>query len=284
MQETDRSEGVVSLGGQLFHVQRSWMTLPEGVQLEGVSSVAVNSDDFIYVFHRASIPLLIVDQEGILVRSVQFRTPCDAHGIFISRDDRVVLVDRGGHEVVILDKSDSELSSLGVRDRPRLQQPFNHPAGVAIASDGDIYVSDGYANAAIHRFSADGELKGSWGRPGRGPGEFVTPHSIWIDQTDRVLVVDRENDRVQFFTREGDYLDAWTDFYHPMDIYERQDGMLYVSDQVPRLSMFAPDGALVGRCMPVPFGAHGIWGDSFGNLYLAEPYPMNRITRLAPVT
>ena len=123
-------------------------------------------------------------------------------------------------------------------------------------------------------------MKGSWGGAGAGPGEFTTPHAVWIDQEGRVLVADRENNRVQVFTADGAYLAAWSDHYHPMDIYGDQDGLIYVTDQTPRLSALDRNGRLVGRCRPVLYGAHGVWGDSRGNLFLAEASPMNRITKL----
>ena len=114
--------------------------------------------------------------------------------------------------------------------------------------------------------------------------EFTTPHAIWIDGEGRVLVADRENNRIQVFTPDGDYLAApGAITTTPMDIYGGPDGQIYVTDQIPRLSLLAPDGSLVGRCRPVLYGAHGVWGDSRGNLYLAEASPTNRITRLEPL-
>ena len=68
--------------------------------------------------------------------------------------------------------------------------------------------------------------------------------------------------------------------YHPMDLYIDRNGMVYVSDQVPRLSMLLPEGELVGRCRPSPFISHGVFGDSRGNFYLAETPPEDRLTRL----
>ncbi len=85
------------------------------------------------------------------------------------------------------------------------------------------------------------------------------------------------------FDAEGGYIEQWLDHYHPMDIYVDAAGRIYVTDQVPRVSRLDGTGALVGRCKPVPIGAHGICGDSRGNLFLAEVAPINRITRLAPL-
>jgi hypothetical protein len=105
---------------------------------------------------------------------------------------------------------------------------------------------------------------------------------IWIDRLDRVLVGDRESNRIQLFDREGNYLSAWTDFYHPMDIYRDHEGMVFVTDQVSRLSMLTNDVRLVGRSRPALNGAHWVWGDDHGNLFLAEMIP-SCVTKLALV-
>ena len=172
------------------------------------------------------------------------------------------------------------LGTLGERDKPRFQAPFNHPTDVAVADDGDIYVSDGYGNSAVHRFSADHRLIRTWGSPGAGPGEFSTPHAIWIDRSNRVLVADRENHRVQIFDRDGRYLAEWRDFYLPMDLHEDARGMVYVTDQIPRLSMMTPDGRLAGRCRPTFNLPHGISGNAEGDLFIAELNPAS-IVKLA---
>jgi peptidylglycine monooxygenase len=274
------SDLVVLLGDRRYAVVRPWGVLPDHIEYGVVSHVAVDSLDNVYVFQRGDPPVVVFDPAGGYLRSWGSGLIADAHGIFISPDDLVVLVDRDSHQVIGFDPLGTFRFKLGEREHPQLQAPFNHPADVAVAQDGDIYVADGYANSAVHRFSPDGELKPTWGRPGSGAGEFTTPHAVWVDREGRVLVADRENNRVQVFTADGDYLDSWSDHYHPMDIYVDADGLIYVTDQIPRLSVLAANGRLVGRCRPVLYGAHGVWGDSRGNLYLAEASPMNRITRL----
>ena len=153
---------------------------------------------------------------------------------------------------------------------------------MALAADGEIYVSDGYGNSAVHRFAADGAHLATWGTPGTGPGEFTTPHAVWVDRRDRVLVADRENDRIQVFDREGGYIESWVDFHHPMDITEDDRGRILVSDQIPRLSMLDGDGRLVGRARGVWNGAHGVAANATGDLFLAENKP-SRITKLTVV-
>ena len=121
---------------------------------------------------------------------------------------------------------------------------------------------------------------GSWGTSGTGPGEFATPHGIWVDRNNRVLVADRENDRVQIFDREGHYLDELGDLDRPMDIYEDERGMIFVTDCISRLNMFTPEGTLVGRYRGTWDAAHGVWGNHEDDLFLAEQTP-SRVTKLS---
>ncbi|MCC7274914.1 MAG: hypothetical protein IT561_19770 [Alphaproteobacteria bacterium] len=199
----------------------------------------------------------------------------------ITPDDRVLLVDRDGHQVIACDTAGRELFRIGERHRPRQGAPFNHPTDIAVAPDGDLYVSDGYGNTMVHRFAADGTHLDSWGRPGHGPGAFTTPHGIWVTADGRVLVGDRENDRIQVFTGDGGFLAAWDGVYRPMDIFGDASGRIYATDHVPALVCWHDDGRFVGRCRPVWNGAHGMWGDPAGNLYFAEQQPA-RITRMVP--
>ena len=123
----------------------------------------------------------------------------------------------------------------------------------------------------------------TWGEPGSGAGAFTTPHCVWVDNSGRVLVADRENNRIQVFDQEGTWQDEWPGFYHPMKIYVDGRGMIFVTDQTPSISLLNSDGTLVSRCRGTINGAHGLWGDATGNLYLAE-LPPEQITRLALIT
>ena len=100
-----------------------------------------------------------------------------------------------------------------------------------------------------------------------------------VDRFGRVLVGDRENNRVQVFDRDGAFLAEWGDFYHPMQIWVDDRDMVFVTDQIPRISLLSADGKLVGRCRGAINGAHGLSGDADGNLYLAE-LPPQEITKL----
>ena len=98
--------------------------------------------------------------------------------------------------------------------------PFNLPTDIAFAPSGEMFMSDGYGNARVHKFSADGKYLFSWGEPGTAPGQFNLPHGVWIDRRGRLLVADHENDRVQVFDQNGKLLTVWpTELIGPAFFY-----------------------------------------------------------------
>ncbi len=275
-----KTQLVVVIQEQHYSVERPWGELPAGQELGYLSTVGVDSGDNVYVAQRTDPPVVVFDSSGAYVGGWGTDVIADAHGIHVSGDDRVFVVDRDAHQVLVFDTAGTLQLALGERHRPSLQAPLNHPTDVATGPDGVIYVSDGYANAAIHRFSPEGEPLGTWGSPGSGQGEFMTPHAVAIDEGGQLFVADRDNNRVQVLTPDGTFIDEWRDFFHPMEIYIDGRGLIHVTDQVPRLSSFTGDGELVGRCRPVPYMPHGLCGDTDGNFYLVEPSPTDQITKL----
>ena len=272
---------VVAFGDRRYRVHRPWGAMPDHPKLAGLSKGAVDSEGFLYVCQRTDPPIIVLAPDGKFERSFGDGLIGDSHGIFITDDDRVLVVDRDGHQVIGFDKRGKRLFTLGDREHPRYQEPFNHPTDIAVGPNGDMYVTDGYGNTRVHRFSADGELIRSWGAPGSGPSEFVTPHGIGVLPDGRVLVGDRENNRVQVFDGEGDYLTEWGNFYKPMDIFVADD-LVYVSDQVPRVTALKHDGTVVGSCKPVVVLPHGVRGDKDGNIYFFETR-ITSITKLVPI-
>jgi DNA-binding beta-propeller fold protein YncE len=134
--------------------------------------------------------------------------------------------------------------------------------------------------------STDSSPQGKWiasfGEVGHQPGQFMTPHSVIVDRQDRVLVCDRENNRVQVFDRAGSWLMNWRGLCRPMDLLERDDGAILVSDQVPSLTAFAPNGERLGRARPSLNGSHGVALGPDGAIYLAEINPSS-VTKLTPI-
>ena len=124
-----------------------------------------------------------------------------------------------------------------------------------------------------------------WGRPGGGPGEFRTPHDVCVSRSDLVYVCDRDNHRVQVFSRDGDYRDAWTDHFRPTGIAEDREGFLYVTDLVSRLTVYRPDGSIETRFRISMDGGHSVCVDRHGHLYVAEIHVgrVDKYERIAPL-
>ena len=231
-----------------------------------------------------------------------------AHGITIGPDDTVYCTDDGDHTVRRFTPDGRLLMTLGTSGKPsesgydgtnltsiaRGAPPFNRPANVALAPSGDLYVSDGYGNARVHRFTAAGELVQSWGEPGTGAGQFMLPHGIAVHADGRVFVCDRENDRIQVFTPDGSWRGDITTVQRPTHAVFAH-GRMYVSelgwragqrsfrsgvisrDLPSRVSILDEEGGVLTRiggpdpCAPGSFcAAHGIAVDAEGDLYVAE--------------
>ena len=261
----------VGTGDFVYEYHSDWARLPRGESFQTPSAVAVDSKDRVYVFQRKGPPVLVFDRDGYLLDVWPRRVweLEEGHHIFIGPDDHVYLADRDSHQVLKYTTQGKLVMPLGTRHRAAMQAPFNHPTDIAIAPSGDIYVADGYANSSVHRFAADGTYKSSFGSPGSGPGQFKVPHSLRVSRDGRVFVADRENNRVQVFTGDGDFLSEWTDFKGPMGIHIDANQTVYVTDQVPRLSVLNLDGQLLTRGRTVEFG-HNVFSDSRGDLYAVD--------------
>jgi sugar lactone lactonase YvrE len=292
-----------------YELAEGWEQLPSGWSHGDVAGVASDSRDRVYVFNRSEHPVIVYDRDGRFLGSWGEGVFTRPHGITITGDD-VYCVDDTDHTVRKFTTDGKLLQTLGRPNEPsdsgyvagtdlqtiaRGAGPFNRPTRLSVAPDGSLYVSDGYGNARVHRFSPSGELIDSWGQPGPAPGQFNLPHSVWVHTDGRVFVCDRENDRVQIFSPTGEYLDAWTNVTRPGDLFIDHDGRVYVGE----MSWEAGESSLSGRvwpegraaqvsirdldgnvlaswsgpdpCAPGSFASpHGLWVDSHGDLYVAE--------------
>jgi streptogramin lyase len=280
-----------------YSLVENWAKLPEGESLVDVVGISIDEDDRVYAFGRSRRPLIVFDRDGNEMDSWGeglFKRP---HGSCMTPEGHIWLADDDSHAVFMFTKKGELLMTLGnvgqksdtghrngldifekLSSITRAAKPFNLPTGVAISSTGDIFVSDGYGNARVHRFSPEGELILSWGEPGAGKGQFRLPHNIWIDKQDRVWIPDRENHRVQIFDTEGKFLDEWIDLWRPTHVYMDKDEIVYISELSRRISIFTIEGELLSRWGneshslddPLFVGPHVICVDSRGDLYVGE--------------
>jgi hypothetical protein len=296
--------------GFSYEALPQWEQLPPGWTFVEVAGVATDSRDRVYVFNRGQHPLIVFDREGRFLTSWGEDLFVRAHGIFIGPDDAVYCTDDVDHTVrkftpegkllLTLGTSgqacDTGIRGLDYRTIKRSGPPFHRPTNLALAGDGSMYVTDGYGNARVHKFSPDGRLLFSWGEPGAGPGQFNLPHGIAVARDGQVYVADRENSRIQLFDPQGEYLSEWTDVARPMQVFIDSQDRVFVAEvgrraglfpwqSAPeanpigaRLSIFTREGKLLARwgggddpCAPGDFFApHDLWIDLRGDLYVGE--------------
>jgi sugar lactone lactonase YvrE len=294
-----------------------WEQRPDSVSHRDVAGVAVDATDQVYLFTRYDHQVLVYTAGGQFVRAWGNGTFTNAHAIRIGPDGAVYCVDNGDHTVRKFTPDGELLLTLGVpgtradtgyrTDLPvnihnvetvaRAAGPFNGCTDIAFGPDGDLFVSDGYGNCRVHHFSPGGTLLNSWGEIGSAPGQFMLPHGICVTPDGRVLVNDRENDRIQVFRTDGSYLTEWTDILRPTSIaltpsgdlvvaelWRPADNRSFVSDtlgteQPGRMSLLSADGEVLDR-----WGAsvddkkaegnviapHSVAVDSAGNVYVGE--------------
>jgi sugar lactone lactonase YvrE len=184
------------------------------------SDAAVSESGEIFILTRGTEhPVSIWDRDGNFIYSWGAREfSGQPHGIKIAPSGNVWITDRDFHVVTEYTPGGERLRNLGRKHHPSptwhgrfiKSVPFNMPTNVAFAPNGQIFVSDGYGNHRVHKFSPEGELLLSWGKQGTGPGEFALVHNISIDKFDRLLVNDDENHRIQLFDYDGNYLEEWS--------------------------------------------------------------------------
>ena len=267
---------MIGTGDYRYEYRPDWAKLPAEMEFQAPSAVAVDSHDNLYVFQRGDPPVLVFDRDGNMIAQWTRKdgVPADAHLVYVVPDDGVYLADRDAHQILKYTSEGELVMSLGNRHRAELQAPFNHPADMCVAPPGspltgEIFVADGYGNSSVHHFSASGNHIGSFGSPGSSAGEFRVPHSVRVSVDGRIYVADRENNRVQIFSPDGEFIEEWTDFKKPMGIHIDTAGIVYVTDQVPRLSILTLDGQLLARGRTFE-QAHNVYTDSAGNIYGAD--------------
>lgn len=256
------------------------------------------------------MPIMLFDTEGVFIKSIGkglfYGRP---HGITINSKDELYCTDDTGHVALHISKEGELIRSFGTPNCPsdtgcdrkafehwaekegientsqydgyfqlgmqidsivRSAGPFNGPTSMAEAGDGELYCTDGYGNAAVHHFSEEGTYINSFGTPGKNPGQFRLPHGILIDHNDKIWVADRENNRLQVFSRDGNLIAMTESLFRPTKLCT--DGIyVYLSDSDAGFCIFDFDVNLIAQFgfFHSPFCFHGMSVDSKGNLYAA---------------
>ena len=182
----------VGAGKYTYEPVADWAKLPEGWTL-GQTAIVTDSEDRVYLFNRSDHPLIVLDRDGNFLSSWGEGVLTDAHGMYIDADNNLYMPVKNSHVVLKYDPQGNLLMTLGSWDTPsdtgwsgnyedvvqRAAGPFHRPSDVALSPGGDMYISDGYGNARVHKFTADGSLEFSWGlqeSPAQASSTFPTAY------------------------------------------------------------------------------------------------------------
>ena len=282
--------------GNIWVLHRCFNVLPAG------AATCVGRDDI--------PPILKFDTSGKLLESFGQGLLAFPHGFHIDRDGNVWVTDANrnetvlgisangrGHQVFKLDPHGKVLMTLGKAGVPgKGPDTFNQPTDVAIAPNGDIFVTDGHGkNDRVVKFSKDGQYIKEWGKTGSAPGEFNQPHALDFDPQGRIFVADRSNNRLQIFDQDGNFIDSWKQFGRPSGLFIAHDGTLLVTDSQTnektnpgqkrgifignikdgKVTAFIADPDVAQQDNTNISGASGISVDAVGSVYAADVGPHN---------
>lgn len=223
-------ESPIDLG---YRIVEDWPKLPSGWKLGPVASVAADSRERYYIFHRGdeAPPLMCFDKHGEYLFSWGEGEFVRPHRIFIDDEDNLWLVDEGEHILYHFNPEGELLRKLGTKGvQGEDGTHFYRPTDITPGLNGHFYVSDGYGNNRVAWFDKDFNFLGQWGTEGKGIGEFVLPHAITTDPEGLVYVCDRNRWRVQIFTPEGEYMTMWTHIGKAYQIVYTPDDCFFICD------------------------------------------------------
>jgi hypothetical protein len=290
---------ILGEGDYRYRVEEGWGKLPDSFTFDEVGGIGVDRNDNVYVFNRGEHPMIVFDRGGNFLRSWGEGLFPRAHGVHMAPDDTIFCTDDGAHCVRKCTLDGKVLMTLGTPGKPapfQSGQPFCRCTHTALSPKGEIYVSDGYGNSQVHRYTPDGKYISSWGKAGVGEGEFNLPHNIHCDADGWVYVADRENSRIQVFDGNGKFEAAWNNVVHrPSGLFMTGGAcpLCFVGEVGPylgshlgfpnlgpRISILSSTGKLLTRLgfekdaagqAPGQFmSPHGLAVDSRGDIYVGE--------------
>ncbi|WP_246320224.1 hypothetical protein [Paenibacillus qinlingensis] len=296
----------------LYEVQSDWLQVPSNVELGYTHGIVTDKNDRVFIFHTGKPSVLVFESNGSFVTAWGEDFAGGAHGFYLHQESNgefLYVTDTKQGVVVKTTLTGEKLLTIGAPDRPDIYDAERKyvPTDVAVAPNGDIYVSDGYGQSWVHQFTADGEYLRSWGGKGSELGQFKCPHGISIDlrrSEPEIYVADRGNHRIQVFTLDGLFIRSLDDDLDmPCSFFFHGEEM-YIPDLHSRVSIFDGHDRLVAHLgedrqakqqegwpnisksyyrsnkLSSP---HGVCVDSQSNVYIAEWVIDGRITKLVRV-
>ena len=235
-----------------YEVDAAWPKRRADMPWAHMPGVAIDSDGNIWCYTRTQPAIQVYSPTGELVKSWATEEESTAHQIKIDKDGNVWLADIGLHLVRKFTPEGKELMHIGTPGvEGKDDTHLNKPTDMAIASNGDVFISDGYGNARIVHCDKNGKFIKAWGTLGNTDNRFSIPHAIAIDSKDNIYIADRNNVRVQVYNTAGKLIDSWRDIVVPWGFCITANDDIWVCGSSPMKWRFNPKypGAPLG-CPP----------------------------------
>lgn len=275
-----------------YDISSTWFQLPAGMEFG--RSVAVTADgkgNILFTRREAEPPIVVFNRDGKYIRGFgagMFSAAGGPHSIGVDREGFVWATDRNANAVYKFTMEGSLVMTLGkkgVKGDNTSTDSFDGPSNVAVAANGDIFVTDGYGNSRIVKFARDGKfLKIIGGQKGKEPGQFDLPHAVLINSKGQLVVADRNNGRIQIFDQEGRFIEQWTNLgiAQPSGLYLDADDTAWTNDNTSDVVVKVKDGKVIETIRGLGGRPHMIGVDQ-GVLYEAGG-AANQLKRVAKKT
>ncbi len=300
-------------GAHTYTWVADWGRLADGKELGNTHGcLAVDKDGNVLANTDTEHAVIVFAPDGRVLRTWGKDFHGGLHGMCLRVEDGqevLYLAHTRRHDVVKTTMDGKVLWTIGW---PQASGVYEHegqfnPTAVAVGPDGRVFVADGYGKSWVHVFGADRKYVTSFGGPGSSAGKMQTPHGLWLDTRGKeplLLVCDRENHRLQWFTLDGEHVRSMDkELRRPCNVAPLPDGGLAVADLAGRVTILDrddkpvchlgdnPDEALRAQ-NGVPraswkdgefLSPHGICVDRTGAIYVADWNFLGRISKLLPV-
>jgi len=300
----------IGTGYWTYTLDPNWGKLPPGMKFGWGVGMVADSRDRIYVHSRSPQAVAVFDRAGNLLSTWGAEFAGTAHGLYHSRegsDDEFLYFTDHPRNLVVKTTLDGKTvmrlgkGAGGAKNGIEFDR-FNQPTDLAVAPNGDFYVCEGYGGNVLQHFTRDGKHLRTIGAPGNGPGQFKTPHGIWVDrrkknQEPEIYVADRGNRRIQVLTLDGTYKRTFAEDVRAPCCFYTRGPLLFIPDLESRVTILDRDDRLVthlgdGRSVNPTDGKatvaqtentfqapHALCLDSRGDLYVVEWLPYGRPRR-----
>ena len=317
---------ILGEGQYKFECIHGWAKVPDNMKWGNTHMVQEDAQGRIFIHHqngsgKETGSMVILDPDGKYIKAWGKEWAAGAHGLQLRKEGgqeflylattglkKVVKTDLDGNVLFVLEYPKDAKAADG---KPCYDEkaPKYSPTNIAFGPNGDFYVADGYGSSYVHRYNIKGEYISTFGGPGTADGQLRTPHGIWCDTRDksnpRILVADRSNERLQYFTMEGKHIStmkpgpANNPYRAPCHFDQRGDvlvcpglhGRVSILDKDNKVIAILgdnPDPATRGKNPIGPdkrhpgvfVSPHGATWDRAGNLYITEWVSDGRIMKL----